>query len=59
MKTDGERNRNLTSACGSASHCRCTTSARARASDATTPRCSTAFSGSRSRERLKSRDESG
>ena len=34
MKTDGERNRNLTSACGSASHCRCTTSARARASDA-------------------------
>ena len=34
VKTDGARNRRWTSACGSASHCRCRTSGRARASDA-------------------------
>ena len=46
MKTDGERNRRCTSTCGSASHCRWTTSAR-RGERRHDPTCSTAFSGSR------------
>ena len=59
LPTDGARNLRWTSACGRASHCRCRTSGRARASERITSRCSTAFSGKRSRERPNRREESG